>query len=92
MGSTGVAGGKGGSSAARGHGGSRATGSPSTRAGASGGGTQTRAFVYPSSLRSVSVSSPALGISGADFLLLLAMIATLALVATATLRLSRLQR
>ncbi len=89
----GGAGGKGASGAAGGHhGGSRATGSASTRAGASNTGAQTHAFVYPTGLRSVSVDSPALGISGSDLLLFLAAIATLALVAVATLRLSRLQR
>lgn len=89
----GGAGGKGASGAAGGHrGGSHATGSASTRAGASNTGAQTHAFVYPTGLRSASVDSPALGISGSDLLLFLAAIATLALVAVATLRLSRLQR
>jgi hypothetical protein len=51
----------------------------------------TSAFVYPASLRSASVNSPALGISGGDLVLLAGIIATLALVGTLTIRLARLQ-
>ncbi len=54
--------------------------------------TATSAFVYPSSLRSASASSSAFGISGGDFLVLLAAIAMLTLMAMFTLRVSRLQR
>lgn len=89
---TGVGAGKGPSGAASGRaGGSSTAGSGSARSGANTP-TQTHAFVYPPGLRSASADSPALGISGSDLLLGLAAIATLALVAAATLRLSRLQR
>jgi hypothetical protein len=74
------------------HGSSHAAGSPSTHAGVGNTGVQIHAFVYPTGLRSASYDSPALGISGTDVLLFLAAIATLALVAAMTLRLSRLQR
>lgn len=84
--------GKGVSSSAAGRtGGSHAAGSVSARGGASSAGA-TRPFVYPTELRSASVDSPELGISGSDLLLFGATIATLALVGVATLRLSRLQR
>ncbi len=91
----------GGSSAGGGSGGALGKGASggATRAGGSAShapagtkGVQIRAFVYPTALRSASGDSPALGISGSDLLLFLAAIATLALVAAATLRLSRLQR
>jgi hypothetical protein len=85
----------GGPSPSRGHGGGapHAAGLTSTRAGAASvGAKQTEAFVYPSSLRPASNSSPALGISGGDLLVLLAVLTTLGLVGTLTLRLSRLQR
>lgn len=67
-------------------------GSTSSQVGALGGANRTQAFVYPTALRSASVDSPALGISGSDLLLFLVAVATLALVAVATVRLSRLQR
>lgn len=90
--SGGGAAGKGATSATRGNrGGSRTTGSTSVSDEASMG-VQTRAFVYPIGLRSASTGSSAMGISGSDLLLFLAVIASLALVAVATLRLSRLQR
>jgi len=90
-GGSGGAPGKGASGGATRAGGPHAGGSAS---GAPAGtkGVQIRAFVYPTALRSASVESPVLGISGSDLLLFLAAIATLALVAAATLRLSRLQR
>jgi hypothetical protein len=93
----------GGNSTSTGPGGGRAEsgGSISARSGAGSGGASqagaqagragTSAFVYPSSLRSASVSSPALGISGGDLVLLAGIIATLALVGTLTIRLVRLQ-
>jgi hypothetical protein len=49
------------------------------------------AYVYPTTLRAASYSSPALGISGGDLLALVATIATLALLAVLTIRLRRLQ-
>jgi hypothetical protein len=79
--------GSGGSSSARR---SPASGGAS-QAGAKLGRAGTSAFVYPSSLRFASASSPALGISGGDLVLLAAIIATLALVGTLTIRLARLQ-
>ncbi len=81
-----------GASGAKHAGGSHTGGSAAIRGTTGGRGIQVHAFVYPTALRSASVDSPALGISGSDLLLLLAAIATLALVAAATLRLSRLQR
>ncbi len=84
--------GSGGKGAGSPHGSSHAAGSPSTHAGASSAGAQIHAFVYPTGPRSASYDSPTLGISGTDLLLFLAVIATLVLVAVATLRLSRLQR
>jgi hypothetical protein len=61
------------------------------RAGTPAGHAGTTAFVYPNSLRSASASSPPLGLSGGDLVLLAGMVAILALVGTLTIRLSRLQ-
>jgi hypothetical protein len=57
--------------------------------GEAGGGAPT--YVYPSSLRSAP-ASPALGLSGRDLLLALAVAAGLAVLGTATIRIARLQR
>lgn len=87
---TGAGGGRagpGGSSSAR-----RGAGSGgASQAGAQAGRAGTSAFVYPASLRSASASSPTLGISGGDLVLLAAIIAALALIGTLTIRLARLQ-
>jgi hypothetical protein len=86
----------GGVSSSRGNAGSRAPqAARHARTGAAAdsvGGMGASAFVYPSSLRSASTSSPALGISGGDLLVLLLAIAALALVGALTMRVSRLQR
>lgn len=72
-------------------------GKPTARPRAGGGGilhvgrAGTSAFVYPSSLRSASASSSALGVSGGGLVLLVGVIAMLALVGTLTIRLARLQ-
>jgi hypothetical protein len=49
------------------------------------------AYVYPTTLRSTSYDSPALGISGGDLLALVVTIATLVLLGVLTIRLRRLQ-
>jgi hypothetical protein len=88
--STGAGGGRagsGGSSSAR-----RGAGSGgASQAGAQAGRAGTSALVYPSSLRSASAGSSALGISGGNLVLPAGIIATLALVGTLTIRLARLQ-
>lgn len=89
---SGGSGGKGASSAGHPHGSPRGAGSTSNHSATSNTRAQVHAFVYPTGPRSTSADSPALGISGTDLLLLLAALATLTLVAVATLRLSRLQR
>jgi hypothetical protein len=72
-------------------------GKPTARSGAGSGGilhagrASRSAFVYPSSLRSVSASSSALGMSGGSLVLLIGTVAALALVGTLTIRLARLQ-
>jgi hypothetical protein len=84
-----------GSGRAPGHAGnvSHGAGSLSARAQtARPGAKPAEAFVYPSSLRPTSDSSPALGISGGDLIALLAALATLGVVGAVTIRLSRLQR
>jgi hypothetical protein len=79
--------GSGGSSSAR-----RGAGSGgASQAGAQAGRAGMSAFAYPSSLRSASAGSPALGISGGDIVLSAGIIAMLALVGTLTIRLGRLQ-
>jgi hypothetical protein len=75
----------------------RSGGKPTARSGAGSGGilhagrASRSAFVYPSSLRSVSASSSALGMSGGSLVLLIGAVAALALVGTLTIRLARLQ-
>lgn len=93
----------GGNSTPTGAGGARASsgGSSSARSGVGSGGASqagtqagrasTSAFVYPSPLRSASVSSPVLGLSSGDLVLLAGIIAGLALVGTLTIRLARVQ-
>jgi hypothetical protein len=49
------------------------------------------AYVYPTTLRAASYSSPTLGISGGDLLALVVTIATLALLGVLTIRMRRLQ-
>ena len=64
-----------------------------SRAGRGGGpqGASPGAYLYSSSPRSSSVDSPVLGFSGGDLMLLAGIIATLTLVGTLTIRLTRVQ-
>jgi hypothetical protein len=80
------------SSSAGGHAGIAGASQAHGAAGAEAGRSDASLFVYPSSLRSSSAGSPALGISGGDLLLLAGTIAALALLGTLTIRLTHLQR
>ena len=81
----------GGSTSARRRAGSGGASRVAGGAGVQAGRVGTSAFVYPSSLRSASANSPALGVSGGDLVLLAGIVATLALVGTLTIRLARVQ-
>jgi hypothetical protein len=73
-------------------GGSRSAGGGAGSVVPAGRGAGTSAFVYPSSARSASVGSSALGLSSGDVLALVGILAGLALLGAYTVRLTRLQR